>query len=75
MLSQLEGKLSPEARAAKAAFMAAKKQIREWLRECESGVELIERGYAEDVELAGDVGASQCAPILVEGTFQDINTG
>lgn len=71
VLSQLRGELSPEARAAKASFLAAQGEIGEWLWQCGSGIELIEQGFAQDVELAAALGASECAPVLVDGAYQN----
>lgn len=56
--------LSPDAEAAAAAFR--------WLRplaQCPSGVELIDKGYADDVTIAEEVDASDVVPVLVEGRF------
>ncbi|HTE74542.1 MAG TPA: 2-phosphosulfolactate phosphatase [Actinomycetes bacterium] len=56
--------LSPEAEAAAAAFR--------WLRplaQCPSGVELIDKGYADDVTIAEQVDASDVVPVMVEGRF------
>jgi 2-phosphosulfolactate phosphatase len=56
--------LSPDAEAAAAAFR--------WLRplaQCPSGVELIDKGYADDVTIAEQVDASEVVPVLVEGRF------
>ena len=56
--------LSPDAEAAAAAFR--------WLRplaQCPSGVELIDKGYADDVTIAEQVDASDVVPVLVEGRF------
>jgi 2-phosphosulfolactate phosphatase len=71
VLSRFRGEPSPEARAAKASFLAAQGEIGEWLWQCGSGIELIERGYAQDVELAAALDASDCAPTLINGAFQD----
>lgn len=56
--------LTPEAEAAALAFRALRP-----LEECPSGIELVERGYAEDVRIASDVDASDVVPVLVEGRF------
>ncbi|HET9946432.1 MAG TPA: 2-phosphosulfolactate phosphatase [Actinomycetes bacterium] len=56
--------LSPEAEAAAAAFR--------WLRplaQCPSGIELIDKGYADDVTIAEQVDASDVVPVMVEGRF------
>lgn len=56
--------LAPEAEAAALAFRALRP-----LESCPSGVELVERGYAEDVAIASEVDASAVVPALVEGRF------
>jgi 2-phosphosulfolactate phosphatase len=56
--------LSPEAEAAAAAFR--------WLCPlalCPSGVELIDKGYGDDVTIAEEVDASDVVPVMVEGRF------
>ena len=56
--------LTPDAEAAAAAFR--------WLRplaQCPSGVELIDKGYADDVTIAEQVDASDVVPVMVEGRF------
>ena len=69
IISYLNGRLSPEAAAAAAAFREVKPRLEEYLSQCSSGKELIERGFAEDVRLAAHLNASDTAPILVEGAF------
>lgn len=56
--------LSPEAEAAVLAFRSLRP-----LEVCTSGLELLEKGFAEDVRIAGDVDASDVVPGLVEGRF------
>ncbi len=56
--------LSPEAEAAALAFRSLRP-----LERCTSGAELVERGYAEDVRIAGETDASDAVPVLVEGRF------
>ena len=69
IISYLSGKLSPEAVSAVAAFQVAKSGLSESLRQCSSGKELIERGFSEDVSLASQLNASDCAPILIDAAF------
>ncbi len=57
-------RLAPEAEAAALAFRALRP-----LEQCPSGAELVEKGYAEDVRLAGEVDVTGCVPVLVEGRF------
>jgi 2-phosphosulfolactate phosphatase len=61
---------SPEARAALSAFESAKPDLATYLRDCASGRELIERGFARDVELAGQLDASDAVPVLVDRAFE-----
>lgn len=69
IMSALSGSLSPEAVSAVAAFQAAKATLDEHLSRCSSGKELIEQGYAEDVRLASQLNANECAPTLIDGAF------
>lgn len=56
--------LTPEAEAAAMAFRALRP-----LELCPSGMELVERGYGEDVRIASEVDGSDAVPVLVEGRF------
>jgi 2-phosphosulfolactate phosphatase len=58
---------SPEARAAAAAFAAA--DLPGDLHQCVSGRELSDHGFAADVAIAGEYGASSVVPVLVDGAF------
>jgi 2-phosphosulfolactate phosphatase len=55
---------SPEAAAAAAAW-----PVRRPLREVASGIELVDRGFAADVEAAEAYGADDVVPLLVDGRF------
>lgn len=69
ILSHLDGKLSPEARSAIAAFQQARPILGESLRQCSSGRELLERGFSEDVRLASELDVSDSVPALVGDAF------
>lgn len=69
IISYLDGSLSPEASSAAAAFRAALPRLEDHLRECSSGRELIERGFAEDVQLAAQLNVSPIAPKLINAAF------
>jgi 2-phosphosulfolactate phosphatase len=69
IISQLSGKVSPEARAALAAFRELASEIEPLLRQCGSGKELIERGFEDNVALASALNVSNCAPRLVNGAY------
>jgi 2-phosphosulfolactate phosphatase len=56
--------LTPESEVAAMAF----RKLRP-LESCVSGIELVERGFAEDVAIAAEVDASDVVPRLVEGRF------
>jgi 2-phosphosulfolactate phosphatase len=66
ILAALDGNPSPEAAAAIAASRAATSAD---LRECASARELIDMGFARDVELAVTPNVSDAAPILRDGAF------
>jgi 2-phosphosulfolactate phosphatase len=60
---------SPEAAAARAAFVAARPLLHDALLQCASGRELIERGLAEDVLAAAALDISEYAAIFVGDEF------
>jgi 2-phosphosulfolactate phosphatase len=66
----LPGRRSPEADAAVAAFQHFRGDLRTALRECQSGRELIERGFGADVDLASEHDASVNVPMRVDGAFR-----
>ena len=68
ILAALGGDGSPEARAAIAAAAGVGTDD---LRTCVSAAELVERGFAEDVELALQRDVSSCVPLLRDGAFHD----
>jgi 2-phosphosulfolactate phosphatase len=60
--------LSPEATAAAACYAAAG-DVPSAVRDCASGQELIERGFAEDVEIATEIDTCHVVPVLTNGAF------
>jgi 2-phosphosulfolactate phosphatase len=60
---------SPEAGAARAAFVAARPLLHDALAGSTSGRELIARGFADDVALAAELDASTTAPVLEDDAF------
>ncbi len=60
---------SPEARAAMAAFEAARPELPGWLAGSASGRELAERGWDDDVAVAAALDVSGTAPVLRDGAF------
>jgi 2-phosphosulfolactate phosphatase len=64
---------SPEAAAARAAFVAARPRLRDVLARCVPGRELVRRGLAEDLAVAAELDASSAVPILRDGVFTALN--
>lgn len=60
---------SPEAEVARQAFLGAQTNLAKLLTECVSGKELIDRGFAQDVQIAIELNASRAAPLLSKGAF------
>ncbi|MBN1452399.1 MAG: 2-phosphosulfolactate phosphatase [Anaerolineales bacterium] len=69
IIHYLNGNCSPEAGAAKSAFLAAVRKLIDHLLQCGSGKELIERGYKDDVYLASELNVSSCVPVLQDGAY------
>ena len=62
--------LSPEAEAARAAWMAAASCLPDTLKACSSGAELTAAGYESDVLLAAEGDVESVVPLLVDGAFR-----
>jgi 2-phosphosulfolactate phosphatase len=69
IISHLDGRRSPEALVALAAFRTVESDLDNELRQCSSGKELIEWGFATDVMLAAQLNVSACAPLLVNEAY------
>ena len=69
ILRLLPGAKSPEAVAAIAAFESAQNTLREMLEASSSGRELVDRGFAEDVELAAQFNVSEHVAKLEQKSF------
>lgn len=69
IISSLNGTRSPEAAAALAAWQCAQNHLLPQLKQCASGKELSERGFAQAVELAAQADCSECVPVLRQGAF------
>lgn len=69
IISYLDGGRSPEAETAAAAFHSAESDLLDIVARCGSGKELIGRGFAEDVQLAGQLNVSAAAPLLEDGMY------
>ncbi|PYT26614.1 MAG: hypothetical protein DMG57_21000 [Acidobacteria bacterium] len=70
VIAALSGKQrSPEAQLAAAAFAHFRDGLSQALRESVSGKELIERGFALDVDVAAELNVSENIPRLVDRAF------
>ena len=69
VIARLPGTLSPEARHARAAFELAASDLERTLRECASGRELLERGWANDLPFAAALDADPVAPLLRDAAY------
>ncbi|WP_201930812.1 2-phosphosulfolactate phosphatase [Nocardioides donggukensis] len=58
------GGFAQEARTAERAFRSVRDELGRALVACESGAELIGKGYADDVAIAGEVDSCEVVPIL-----------
>jgi 2-phosphosulfolactate phosphatase len=70
IIDHLSGRRSPEAEVALTAFRGAEPNLLEILLGCGSGKELIDRGFEEDVMLAGRLNVSGVAPWLDDAEYQ-----
>jgi 2-phosphosulfolactate phosphatase len=69
ILDALGLRCSPEAEVAREAYRSAQPRLASLLRECESGRELRDRGFPDDVEAAIELNVSSTAPILANGAY------
>ena len=70
VINALPGARSPEAEVAAAAHTAVAHRLEPLLLDCESGVELRDRGFEDDVRLAAEADVSGAAPSLREGALE-----
>ncbi len=72
IINQLSGSFSPEAQAARDVYRALGADLAQKIRDCVSGVELIERGYETDVALASELNVSSSFPILSDKAYVNL---
>lgn len=70
--SLLPGSLSPEAESAAVVFDSFRARLPVTLAAIASGKEALERGSAEDLQLAAALNESTAAPRLIDGAYLDI---
>jgi 2-phosphosulfolactate phosphatase len=64
IISHLPGNFSPEAELAAAAFCKLESRVPSIIRSSVSGLELIEKGFPEDVDYASELNVSSVVPVL-----------
>lgn len=64
-----DAELSPESQAARATYEGTRDPAAA-VKTCASGIELIDAGFATDVDVAVEVGKGSCVPILIDGAFR-----
>ncbi len=69
IIHELQGEKSPEAIWAEMTFLHFRDNLQKTLNTIGSGIELIERGFPEDVELAAQYNCSQNVPLLLGGAY------
>ncbi len=67
------GPLSPEARAAAAAYREVEKELPQLLHDCVGGRELTKYGFAADVSIAAELDSSRVVPVLTDGAFKAVD--
>lgn len=75
IIQRMTARLSPDAEVARSAYRALRDRIRDVVRDSQSGRELIEAGYAGDVEIAIEVDTSSVTPLLREDAYVDAARG
>lgn len=69
IIHHLPGTRSPEAEHAEHTYLRCEGEVLDHLQRCSSGRELIEQGFADDVLIAGQLNASECAPLLTGAAY------
>lgn len=69
LLSELKRELSAEANSAKKFFESLKSDLKDIIRGSLSGKELIEKGFAEDVDIALELNEGSTVPLLLNNCY------
>ena len=73
LISCIGGNLQTESKAASVLFNNLKDNVQDILKNCASGMELIEKGFEEDVSLASELNSSDSVPVLSQKAFINQN--
>lgn len=73
IIHSLQASKSPEAQVAQAAFLGIREQLSTVVGSCASAIELSERGFAADVQLAAELDVSSCVPRLFKGAYMRVD--
>ena len=71
-MSHLAGKRSPEAEVAIETFSRSERSLTGRLANCISGRELIEKGYGDDVTIAGELNTSKVVPQYLDAAYREM---
>lgn len=69
IIAELQGDLSAEARVARNTFLSAGPDLSDMLHDASSSIELKEKGFPQDVEIALELNVSNCVPVLLNGAY------
>lgn len=69
VVARMAAERTPDATAAQTAFQAARGRLIAALVACRSGMELVDKGYEQDVRIAAELDATRRAPLLVDGAY------
>lgn len=74
IITALNKRKSPEAQAAEAAFLLHRAALHETLLLASSGIELLERGFGDDIAIASALDVSAACPRLIDGAYRNMNS-
>jgi len=69
IINRLAGSLSYDAETAKASFAHLQGKLHDVLATSRSGIELIEKGYPDDIDIAAELDVDRAVPLLAGNAF------
>ncbi len=75
IIDRIPGCLSPDAEAMCAGYRVLQDRIAPTVRDSQSGQELIQAGFADDVTVAVEIDVSRATPLLRDGAYWDAAIG